>query len=259
MNFNALRQMVAVSVFLLSYDYLLNRNFIKYYLMVILAYMFHSSALICLFFPLLHLFNLSKKTVLLSSIVIVVFSILILVSDIRNIINTVVLLSANFVSADIQELTEMYLTDVSGHSLNFNGILMIAMNLITVGVIVLFSYNKDNRDSMIYKMSLLYCLFYALNFSIGIIFSRLIYYVELFYICILPLGVMNISRIFVRSHKAPIVAIIILVFLANGPINNLYRVNPKYDYPLLVQYYPYYSVLNPRIDPIRNTLFGSYE
>lgn len=259
MNFNALRQMIAVSIFLLSYDYLLNRKLIKYYLMVLIAYMFHSSALICLLFPLLNLFKLSRKTVLVSTVGIILISIVILLSDFKNVINTFILLSANYLSSDINELAEMYLNDVTGHGLNFNGILLIAFSLVMVGIIIIASYNDNKQDNMIYKISLVYCLFYSLNFSIGVVFSRLIQYVELFYICLLPLGVMQISRILVRNKSAKLMAIIILIILANRPINNFFRVNPQYDYPLIVQYHPYYSIFNPQIDPLRNTLFGSYE
>lgn len=48
-----LRESFAVAVFLLSFNYFINKNWLKYYLFVFIAIMFHSSALILLVFPLL--------------------------------------------------------------------------------------------------------------------------------------------------------------------------------------------------------------
>ena len=257
MNFNALRQMIAVSIFLLSYEYLLNKKLLNYYLLVLLAYLFHSSAIVCLVFPILHLYHITKKTLFMTAFLVLLIAIIFLVSDFGNIINNILIVGSAYFTGDIAALAEMYLDDISGSDLNFFGQINIIISLLIVIIIVSVSYDSTNKDNMIYKLTLIYCLFYALNFSIGVVFSRLIYYVEFFYICILPFGIMQIAKKMFK--KSLLIVILLLCFLAKRPIDNLYRVNPKYDYPLLVQYYPYYSVFNPKIDPLRNNLFGSYD
>lgn len=257
MNFNALRQMIAVSIFLLSYDNLQNKNYLKYYAGVVVAYLFHSSALVCAIFPLLNLLDLSRKTLLASTIFILLTSVVFLLSNFSDIAYQFMLFSNQYLSGDMSALADMYLGDVSETGLNLFGKLKTILNLFVIIGIVLVSYNPNHNDSLFYKLSLVYCLFYALTFSIGVVFSRLTYYVEFFYFCVLPLGVMNVSHKITRKTK--IIALILLVLLALRPINSLLRVNPNYGYPLMVQYYPYHSVLHPQIDPIRNMLFGSYE
>lgn len=62
-NFNILRQGMAFAVFLWSYDYLIRRQWIKYYACAVIAFLFHTSAVIFLFVPFLFVLSirLNKK------------------------------------------------------------------------------------------------------------------------------------------------------------------------------------------------------
>lgn len=257
LNFNALRQLMALSVFLLAYDSLINKRYLKYYIIVFIAYLFHSSALICILFPLLHLIKLSTTTLIVASISVSVISILLLISDLGNMINLFIVFSGQYLTDDINALADMYLFENFDTGLNIFGIAKIIVSIISTVIVVISAFfSKNQNDNFLIKLCLVYCIFYALNFSVGVAFTRLLYYVDLFYICILPLGVIEISK---RLAKKNIVlTLVFLSYLLLDPIAELRNINKKTDYPLYVQYYPYYSVFNPQIDPVRDRLFGSY-
>lgn len=53
LTYNIVRQMIAVSIILFSYRYIMEHKFAKYVIWVIIASLFHKSAIVCIFFYLL--------------------------------------------------------------------------------------------------------------------------------------------------------------------------------------------------------------
>ena len=105
------------------------------------------------------------------------------------------------------------------------------------------------------KMLLVYMLFVVLNRAIPVVFTRFMQYFDIFYCCLLPSAVIPLCRRFTKDNIAPVVIIALFALL---PISTLLSENKKTGRPLMVQYYPYYSVFNPQIDPQRSMLFGAY-
>ena len=62
---NLLRQYIAISIILLSYEYLYERKFLKYYFFVLLAAQFHHSSIICCVLPLLHYVKINKNCIII--------------------------------------------------------------------------------------------------------------------------------------------------------------------------------------------------
>ena len=60
---NLQRQFIAIAIILLSYDYLYEKKFLRFYLLVFLAYQFHHSSLICCVLPLLHYIKINKRNI----------------------------------------------------------------------------------------------------------------------------------------------------------------------------------------------------
>lgn len=77
-NFEIFREGVAVAMFLLSLKYYFKHQWVKYFLISLLAFSFHSSAALLFLLPLFSKFKINNKTLLLS---ICVFSVLIIASS----------------------------------------------------------------------------------------------------------------------------------------------------------------------------------
>lgn len=77
LNFEILRQSVCVAFFLLSFSYLERRDYVTYYIMIGAACLFHYSAILLLFIPLLTLIPVNRKSIwgfVILSFLVIVFS-----------------------------------------------------------------------------------------------------------------------------------------------------------------------------------------
>lgn len=72
---NVLRQCLAICIIFTSYKYLLNRNFIKFIFCIIIAFLFHKTAIIFLLAWWITSIKLNKKNLLLLSIIAIALSI----------------------------------------------------------------------------------------------------------------------------------------------------------------------------------------
>lgn len=66
LEFNQIRQGLSLGIFLLSLDFLFRRCYFKYYILIIIGCLFHSSLLLCLFFPLIP--RKSNTTVIIGAV-----------------------------------------------------------------------------------------------------------------------------------------------------------------------------------------------
>lgn len=259
MNFNALRQMVSVAVFLYGYEYLTERKWMKYYLCVLIAYMFHSSALLCFILPLFSFLKITRKTIIILSSLIILASTFFYVSDVNGILQSFFFVYGGDMSADIQQAAITYLTDDAVSNLNVNGLILIFMYTLLYTGIAYFAEDFYRAGNLKIDMNfyIVFLIFYAMNFTLPIVFFRLLFYVQFFFICVSPTGIfVGLKRLHVTSSIA---ALMIIGLLAHVPIKQLFVENERVGVPLIVQYYPYYSVFNPVIDPVRNAIFGSHQ
>ena len=261
LNFNALRQATAAGFFLLGYDYIIDKKWVKYYIMAFMAYMFHSSALVLFVFPLLTLLKLNKKTILISVAVLVAVVAASLMSDLQEIAYNFFLFQGEAVSEDLIDKADLYLGDkaISGRDiLNFNGIIFALIRTCIYFIVMILAIRskevKNKEDILFY---LLFIVFFVLReFTVPIIFFRLLFYVQFLYVCLLPMAIMQVGRQF-HEVKHLACAIMLMMFMY-GPIKDLTRDTEKTGLPLMSQYAPYYSIFNPHIDPVRSAHFGSH-
>ena len=258
LNFNALRQFVAVGFFLIGYDYLIDKKWIKYYLLVVIAYLFHSTALICAFFPLLMFLKLNKRSIgFLGAIVLVGTSVL-LSMDLSSVIAELIFSNEDLISEEMMSRGEVYFGDNSLGSVSWSIFGMIRI-IFFVGLylwILFFNLSNERARKLDHSLYVLFVLFYVLNFCVPIVFFRFLFYLQPFFICLLPNAVVKFADS-LRNIKTVAVAVMIM-FFSIEPIINLSTVSSKTGVPLIVQYYPYYSVFNPQIDPVRSSAFGAY-
>lgn len=256
LNFNALRQFLAIAFSLMGYDAITEKKWTKYYAFCICAWLFHSSAIICFFYPLLNFLAINKKSVIIISFAMLVSVFFILQTDMISYVSELVLNNSMFIPDDYEDLAINYL---EGHDVprsSIMGMIYIAIQVYLVVFILYVNLKQHEKDQpLMLKMLFIYMLFTILNRAIPIVFTRFMQYLDIFYCCLLPSAVIPFCR---RFSKAKLISFIAIAVLTYMPINNLLSVNQKSGRPLIVQYYPYYSIFNPKIDPQRCMLFGSY-
>lgn len=70
-SFNAVRQCLAAAVLFTGFGFLKRRELPKYFVVVAIAYLFHKSAMIAVFFPLLVVYGYSEKRLLLTVLIMI--------------------------------------------------------------------------------------------------------------------------------------------------------------------------------------------
>ncbi len=256
LNFNALRQFLAVAVFLMGYDAMVEKKWVSYYTFCLCALLFHSTAIICFVLPFLHLVPISKKSIIIISSALLVSVFFILQFDMIDYVYDIILDNAELMPEDYSDLAESYLEDAESADSSIIGMFFIALQVFVVVFILYVNLRRHGMDQpLMLKMLIVYMLFIILNRAIPVIFTRFMQYFDIFYCCLLPSAIIPYCRRFTRLNLVPIFAIAVLAFL---PINTLMSENKQSGRPLIVQYYPYYSVFNPTVDPQRSLLFGSY-
>lgn len=65
-QFSTIRQSIAIALFYIAFHFLQRKNWGVYYVLVILAYMFHHSAIILLFFPLFTMMEISRRNIIIT-------------------------------------------------------------------------------------------------------------------------------------------------------------------------------------------------
>lgn len=75
-SFNAIRQCLAVAVLFTGFGFLKRRELPKYFAVVAIAFLFHRSALIAAFFPLLVVFDYNEKRLILTILIMILGSLL---------------------------------------------------------------------------------------------------------------------------------------------------------------------------------------
>ena len=257
LNFNTLRQAYSLAFFLIGFDYLVEREWIKYCIFAILAFMFHSSAIIFLIFPIFHLIRLNTTSILV----------------ILALVLTVFLGAGNFFIDNMQSLffdlaisngdLAVEYGDIGNKFLNYDnqelniiGYIELILRLVIGGVAVLYNsrYRKE-MPQLIGVLTIVFLVFRLFDTFIPVLFFRLMFYVQLFYIVSLATFCIDVSKKFV-SKKAVLVPLLLVVMFCYTPIKALFKENPRAGITDLEQFYPYYSVFNPHTYPPRSSTFG---
>lgn len=179
-NTEILRSALSASVFLISYQYLINRKLIKYYLLCLVAIGLHTESFVTLLFP-LFLFLNSGNRIKTSIAIVFTASIIIL--------NTVDL-SALEMMQQIQYGTIEEFLSTEKATLNLNGIIAYSFNIVPLIILLLFT-KDDNR----FDIFLLFSIFiYVMTFKYTVIFSRMMDFIY-------PIIVVKIADFTIRPRK----------------------------------------------------------
>lgn len=267
LNTEVLRESLAVCCFLLAWPFFRDGKWICYYLMIILAMTFHISATMLLFFPLCAipgirtLFTLGKRNIF---ICLIIFGICLLIQ--RRFFSVIQSMSSSDI---VSERAEIYAkSSFGGIILNVLGMVEYTIKLIIIPLCALwflkakYSIDKTSKENKSFqKMEILIIIgiyLVVVSFVINI-FNRYNNYLGLFNFIVISSCFFTKyeSEKRQRPLKIPgiywsLIFLFILLVNSNGYMAGTYGSDTNKRYSL---YYPYYSRLNPQIDPKREEIY----
>ena len=196
-SLNLIRQFIAISIILFSIDYLINRKFIHYFLSIIIASLFHKSALILLF---IYFFIMSTK--------LTIFVALSFMLAIKILLDFLVSINA---------LPHIYIVGFEDKNIEISKVILLSSVILFYFIIFRLTHKiKRYRIEMVsYNMIILSLIFYITPKIYNIseeLFIRFTFYFNQF----LPLLIVySIERIKILSDKLIVYLItIVLLFLS---------------------------------------------
>lgn len=234
LNFEILRQGVCISIFLLSFNYLENKAFVKYYICVGVACLFHYSALMLLLIPLLLLIPINKKSFNFF------IAVIILTIGLSSLLKEQIYQFSMGLSF-LEDRAFYYFSEVdteesfSPISYFFN----LALNVIIPYIIIRYHIYSERVSKAFLVVSMFSMIIYIVSVYMPIIY-RFNNYFQLFNL-VLFVDFFNWLRMHVKGRPFVIMLVAILLFV--GVKARVYFARNE-GTPVYYHYYPYSSILN---------------
>ena len=245
-NFEILREALAISFFLLSTPYFLERKFIKYYLLTIIAFSFHISAFILFLFPLTLKIEQSRF-VIISLLIICVFS-LAFVSQTQELFYYLL-----FIESVSEKANYYFSSDTHGGSnYSISNIINYFLNIIAPMLLILKAKEDDNIKKfapyiivyvLIYTAATHISIFFRFNNYFNIIFIYI--YIQMFY------SKHFLSRYNLKSRKIFLCIAILFFCILKFKI----LIQPIGNIPGYYRYYPYSSIIDKNTNSKRESIY----
>lgn len=239
-NTEILRESLAISAFLISVPYLVNKQYIRYYICCGLAYLFHSSAFILLFVPLasMHISNRNRVLLLISLYILLTFT------PLKKIIY---IFSFN-------ENINAKLDSYTGIELSFFGALLEILKILPV-LLVQYIRNKKKLPRHVFEEYVNIYLFIGILTSFIAGFYRLQNYFVILIIIYIVDTIVELYRAkyFISYYKTSICVAWILFFQVFYLIRDTSEYSPNTRFYNL--YIPYHSIIDEEKYDARETLF----
>lgn len=242
-NMEILRESLAVVAFMFAYKYLLSRNYLKYYVLVFVAYLFHASAIFLFFLPFITKFlenNLSLFKVIFISII--VFLATFILSFIANLL-------------DFNQFIQSKFFHYTSLESSTNELIKVIFQLFTIiAVMIVLKKKNISNKGMNFILNIYFMLTFASFNIVGT--YRLMNYFTLFYLLII------IDLLFNYKFNTTYIKTLILFSVFSLFLNRGYyytRDMSRYNNGLEARFYhtyiPYYSVFDPNVDMRRERIF----
>ena len=258
--FEIMREACAVALFLIAWKYFLDSDWKKYYLYCIIAVLFHTSALITFFIPILRIhaikdiFQINRKFLIF--LCIFTFGLSLLYARFFQIFEMINLLN-------VKEYTEIYSNSKLGGSSNRGlGSLLIylvlycAIPMLLVTYLRKYSIKKINYLSELETMICLYVIFTIASLYISLFF-RFNNYFNLFYILLISDITYTKFKIRNLRYKLSYSLWILLITPILLPYIRGYFVGE--DFRKIDMYYPYASIFTETKNPRREKIYAVRE
>ncbi len=232
------RQSIALSVILLSTNYIFKRNFIKYALMVALACMFHISAIVAI---ILYFLNTKWSKTFSLFIILVSQVFYFFPGSVLKIVDIIVPLMPQ----RIGEIAQDYLNSLFANKAQFNTGLFYIVTVIISTVSVLLA-NKDDEKMTFFSNSLVVAIVIMSMANAMMIIARFQSYFYVYgIVCIVNLLNIKIKNINSYAIKSVIASILFLFFSFKTinviRSNNISSITNRVENYALV---PYYNVIS---------------
>lgn len=248
LNFNTeiLRASLAVCVFLLGYKYLLQRRWIIYLLLCVIAYGFHTEALAMLIMPICLLLSKIKiqDTTLFFfiavSMIVLVFLSLVSYLDILE-----------FLASNDMEKLERY---GSRTGISISGMGIVAKILYLLPCIIVLYVNRKQKGFMLKGFLLLYLFVSIQSIRYHVLTGRMLDFLK-------PLFILSIADtlwLIYGNLKDKTSKLLGTIFLALTLFTGFYQYFEGSWFPYWKRYYPYSSVFEPEENPERERLLYMY-
>lgn len=241
-NTEILRASLGVAVFLLwGYEALLNKNWIRYFILAFISSNFHIECVALFFFPLA--FFIGKTKINEVKLIVILIGAIIL-------LNVFKLDSFLFSFAQFSDALEYR----AGHysvaiQQNTNSIVARIIMLLPIFFCLWgtkFLDMDSNTARLIRGLMIVYMIFSVFSIYHPAFFSRLIDAVRVIYIVTLADILGSLKK---RRSSVLYTALFVIVLFCGGFM--------QYREPLInIKYYPYHSIINPEREPQRELLFG---
>lgn len=246
-NTEIMRESIAVSFFLIAFPYFERKLWLKYYLIIIIAFLFHTSAVILFFFPLLSVvkFNLRNFTITTCFLVFIIFIL----------VNNPSLMELLLFTDTIETKFNVY----SEYALNINGKIFVFLSFMAIPYGLMRINDKIiNKDDKIFKSLYLVYFVIAMSYLAFSGFSRFINYLTPFMFVYFAYSLNNIycSQ---RYRQLRRFFVFIIFLIAFTPKFLYYTADKSRFYPETIKfslYYPYSSVLSKKEYRFRRLIYS---
>ena len=254
-NFEILRQSVSIGLFIIGCLQVANKNYSWYYLCVLLAFLFHYSAIILVFIPLLLriLDKLIKSPYLLMLLSIIVY--------ISSFILKMSVAELMLLVPGMYDKSFVYFANIEESSFSVSFIFNLLFN-VGLPIFIIQFIGKHMFDTCIncyirrrlLHLSLAICcvsvLFYCLSANLPIFYR--FYWYFLFFGTLLYPYIVDIMKYWGLNKIFGLIMVLsILLFKGRA-----YVIKDKNDIPIYYKYYPYSSCFNEFKDSKREFYFG---
>lgn len=249
-NFNLMRQSIALGFSLYCFTYLRKKDYIRYYIFVFLAYLFHNSALVLIPLPLLTYVRFTKVYIyaLIAFFMVAVFILPRL--NLEGIMFSI--LQSGTLGGDISELGATYMSrDRLGVQSHFA---IFSLQRLFI-VIVVLSYVLKYKDPYYGALGVIYILFQILSGFLPVLW-RFRLYLDFSYYVLLA----NCLIMFSKSNnrvKTTMVFAVMFFLIIYFPVRDYLSPVEKSKYRNIDQYYPYHSVFDKVHDQKKQNFFDS--
>lgn len=256
-----MRESMAVSMFLLAWEYYKVNKWSRYYFYCILAVLFHSSALVTFLLPLFELPLLVRVTNFLKKhYVITLILVFIAGSALQAVLFDYLSIFDNFQS--VSEKVERYARkDTAGATFNLNGIISSFIKYIIYSIVTINIIKRDKENTEKLEFMVLVCVTFAiLTIPITILYRFNNYFFP--FVIIVLSNVLfrpNIYLLGIKMHVKKFTTWMLLLF----PLFFMYFYEYTGDVGQTnlknyMRYYPYESVISPKKNLNREQLFIYY-
>jgi len=255
-NFEILRESIAVVIFLFAFPLIQEKKYLRYYLLNILSFLFHPSALFLFIVPILYFLFKSNTNFLklfFVGIIIILFSSIIVTTLIDH-------LPLNmFILAKLEGYTSL--------EININGIIVGLFNLLPVmGILYLLKKIPINNPNINVILSI-YFILTLLSFIVEGSYRLLNYFSIFFYVILTDYIIYDIGKIYnaIKIYRKGVykglqLFILLCIFINKGYYYT--RDMSMYNYGeeayCYNRYIPYNSIFYPTKDYRRENIYFNY-